>query len=532
VTGLTRRSLLGHGLAAAPALLLARAPAAAALTVPGPPGRAQLPSARELGAQVRRMVELGPRLTATSPHLQFIDALADDFKGAGLTVTRDPQPFQQWLATGSSLDVVTGANAGPVRIASEYTYSGKTGPAGVTGDLVYLGPVPSPANGGLPSAPDELQSYAAEVAAGVAAILAAVPGGVAGRIVVMDAPIAPLTAGGLDPLLTYRYDPDHSVHETDDYKRAWTTLATLPRLEPFKAAGVAGVVLALDASAANAAGQYTPFIWGYQDLPAVIVDRATGAKLRDAAAGTPRARLVLQATLTQTSSDSLVAVLPGNGSTDEILVVNTHTDGQNAFEENAGIASVALARYFAAQPRLSRNRTLVFSCVTGHFSGGGQPQTQGFITDHPDLIKRAAAAVTIEHFGASEWLDDARGYHPSGQIELGAIFHSQTPIIQPAIESMQASDLRRSELLRPAGTTFFGVGASLHGAGVPSVAFIAGPNYLLAEQGTAGHLDKLDASRYAREVAWAADLLHRLDAIPAAQLAAGDSAVLRPGIAS
>jgi hypothetical protein len=76
------------------------------------------------------------------------------------------------------------------------------------------------------------------------------------------------------------------------------------------------------------------------------------------------------------------------------------------------------------------------------------------------------------------------------------------------------------------------VGASLHGAGVPSVAFIAGPNYLLAEQGTAGHLDKLDASRYACEVAWTADLLHRLDAIPAAQLAAGDSAVLRPGIAS
>jgi haloalkane dehalogenase len=31
---------------------------------------------------------------------------------------------------------------------------------------------------------------------------------------------------------------------------------------------------------------------------------------------------------------------------------------------------------------------------------------------------------------------------------------------------------------------------------------------------------------------WAADLLHRLDAIPAAQLAAGDSAVLRPGVAS
>src|SRR2546423_15705535 len=102
--------------------MLARLPAAA-LAAAGPANRAQLPSAQELGREVRRMVELGPRLTATSPHLHFIDSLAGDFKAAGLSVTRDPQPFQQWLATGSSLDVVAGPNARPVPIASEYTYS-------------------------------------------------------------------------------------------------------------------------------------------------------------------------------------------------------------------------------------------------------------------------------------------------------------------------------------------------------------------------------------------------------------------------
>ena len=41
-----------------------------------------------------------------------------------------------------------------------------------------------------------------------------------------------------------------------------------------------------------------------------------------------------------------------------------------------------------------------------------------------------------------------------------------------------------------------------------------------------------DPPPMAREVAFTADLLHRLDAIPAAQLAAGDSAALRPGTAS
>jgi hypothetical protein len=480
-----------------------------------------LPTADEVMRDVREMVELGPRLTATRPHLNFIDGLEDGFRRTGLSVIRDPQPFQQWLAQDFALQVA----GKPLPVASYYTYSGKTPPQGITGNLVYAGPIPSP-----PSSPDGFPAYVEGLPAAIQALLAAVPGGVEGRIVLMDAPIAPLVVGALDPLLTYRHDPGHTMAETDDYKRAWTTLASIPRLDPFKAAGAAGVVFALDASTANARGQYTPFIWGYQDLPALIVDRDTGSRLRTQSITTPRARLTLTATLQNTKSDSLVAILPG--STDEVLVVNTHTDGQNAYEENAGIACVALAKHFAALPKSARQRTLVFSCVTGHFSGGGQPQTQGFIDDHPELIAKAAAAVTIEHFGAQEWNDDASGYHYTGQVEVGAIFNSQTPILQPAIDSMQASNLVRSELLRPAAVTFFGVGAALHQKGVPSVAYIAGPNYLLALDGDRGHIDKLDARRFAREIRWTADLLGRLDKIPAAQLAAGDSAVLRPGVAA
>ncbi|MEA2292719.1 MAG: hypothetical protein QOE86_358, partial [Solirubrobacteraceae bacterium] len=164
------------------------------------------------------MVELGPRLTATSPHLQLIDSLEEGYRAAGLTVTRDPRPFQQWLAEEFTLDVLTGPGAGGVPVASYYTYSGKTTPQGVTGDLVYAGPIPAP-----PSSPDGLQAYLEALPTAVQALLAAVPGGVQGRIVLMDAPIAPLTIGSLDGLLTYRHDPNNTIHETDDYKRAWTT---------------------------------------------------------------------------------------------------------------------------------------------------------------------------------------------------------------------------------------------------------------------------------------------------------------------
>jgi len=527
-----RRFLAGLG-AGASTLAFGGLPRAGAASLLGPTLQVdldRLPTSRQLARQVRDMVALGPRYTATPAHVQFIDWIETGFQNAGLSVSRDMFKFTQWLAQSYSLEILDGPGAGPVPVASYWTFSGPTGPSGVTGELAYAGAVPFPSVSGDPldliSDEQAIQRSASEAADDLRAAIAGVPGGLKGRIALIDAPIAPLMVGDLDPYLTYRQGPP--LTDTDDYKRAWTTILTmLEALVPVQQAGAAGAVVALDASAANAAGQFTPFINALTSFPALIVDRDTGARLRQLAAGTPKTRLVLQASIApNTATDSLVGILDGDGSTDEVLIVNTHTDGMNAFEENAGIGLVALARYFAGLPRSSRlNRTLVFSAVTGHF-GPGLPQTQGFINDHPDLIKRAAASLTLEHFGSTEWIDDlARGYHPSGQVEFGAIFHSQTPIAAVGIESLQAANLVRSELLRPIGDTFFGVGAALHAAGVPSLAFIAGPNYLLSFADD-GHLDKHDAKRMRREIAWSADLLTRLDQVPASVLNAGDTAVL------
>src|SRR4051794_5575967 len=239
---LTRRTLLKRAVAATPAVAYAGALAAPAAQA----RRATLPTARQLAREVGEMVALGPRLTATSPHLQFIDGLEDGFRAAGCSIARDPQPFTQWLASRWALDVAGRA----VPVASYYTYSGMTPPQGVSGDLVYAGPLPA-------SSTD-----VAELMTHVGRLQAALPGGLAGRIVLMDAPIAPLVTGALDPLLTYRYDPGRTIRETDDYKRAWTTLATLPRPEPFKAAGAAGGRLPPPPPPAQTAAAYNPVLLG------------------------------------------------------------------------------------------------------------------------------------------------------------------------------------------------------------------------------------------------------------------------------
>ncbi|MFX4620532.1 hypothetical protein ABTB32_19485, partial [Acinetobacter baumannii] len=86
-----------------------------------------------------------------------------------------------------------------------------------------------------------------------------------------------------------------------------------------------------------------------------------------------------------------------------------------------------IARHYVAIPQAERPRTLVFSLVTGHMAPH-MPQANGFIDAHPDLVAKSAAAVTIEHLGAREWLDDSSGYHDSGRPEIAALFHSTTPI--------------------------------------------------------------------------------------------------------
>jgi hypothetical protein len=534
----SRRTFLGAAgtgalaLSGMPAVARALSPGASALSLASSADPSLLPTPKQILRQVREMVSLGPRLTGTQAHNAWIDRLEQDWTDAGVAVSRDRFKFTRWLADDWSLDVLEGPGAGRVPISSYFPYTAPTSSSGVTAPLVYLGPVPVPSISGnvLDLLTDRwaLERWRRELVANVRAQIAAVPGGVAGKLVLLEAPVPPLSAGDFLPLDTYSYDDTvgHTVRDTwNDYKRIWIVGAFIQYvLEAIEQAGPVGAVFALDASAENAAGQYTPYAQPIFSIPAVYVDRDTGARLRALAQGTPKTRLVLTAAVApNTPSDSLVGIMPGDGSTDEVLILNTHTDGQNAFEENGGIALTAMARYFAALGRKARKRTLVFSAFTGHF-GPGLPQSQGFVDNHPDLIQRAAASVTVEHFGATEWLDNARGYYPTGLAEFGAAWHSQTPIAVPLVESMRANGFTRTSALRPIGDYMVAVGGPFHKAGVPTISYIAGPNYLVSLDPN-DHLDKLDTQRFAMELRWFADIVQRLDKLPKAALQAGDTAV-------
>jgi hypothetical protein len=170
----------------------------------------------------------------------------------------------------------------------------------------------------------------------------------------------------------------------------------------------------------------------------------------------------------------LTAVLPGESS--ECIVINTHTDGQNAFEENGAVAAVAMARHFSSlAPAQRLRRTLVFAFYPGHMSGRtGIQDPRGWILKHPDLVERTVAAVSIEHLGATEWIDDDEGYRATGHNEIYGIWTTQGDMVdQVALPALVHSQLQRHSLLKP--PVQITPGRALHWFGVPHVSGIAAP---------------------------------------------------------
>jgi len=265
-------------------------------------------------------------------------------------------------------------------------------------------------------------------------------------------------------------------------------------------------------------GGYQPFTHGFEPLPALYVDRDTGRSLRTLAATRPKTTLTLTASRQPSPAHAITAVLPG--ASDEVLIFNTHTDGQGFAEENGGVAFVALARHFASLPPHQRlKRTVVFALWPGHMVAD-LPQTQGWIDTHPDLVKRAAAALTVEHLGCSEWIDTVdQGYHSTGDAELFGIWTTQGKMFELTRDTVSAHGIPKAALLRP--PVQFGVGGAFQSSGVPQIGAIAGPEYLLTVSDN-GDLDKLDEHLAARQIRWLADLARRIDATPASTLRQGD----------
>lgn len=511
-----------------------------------------MPSASQFWEWEHELVGFGTRYTGSRGHDRFVEWLAGQFSAIpGFRLRTDRLTFHRWLARDWSLtvrDPATGGQAAPVPVTYYYPYSGTTGPAGVSAPLVDLGPYPVAPPG---TAGDGASTLAYWLPA-------------KGKIAVIQAPPSVASLDGLT-LATGGYEPGRSSQQAaldyTDYAKvltnpAWNGIfAGVPLLDA-RNAGVAGVVVRWTGMPDDeVANQYNPFITPYASAakvptagdpgcPALWVGETTGRQLAAAAAAGASATLTLTADITErAATNTLWGWLPGSAGTGESLIVNTHTDGPNATEENGALGLLALARYFAGRPR---RRDLYFVLVTGHFQlpqftttafttvprpEVGSDATSIWLADHQDRWRTALAGLTVEHLGCTRWGNDATGaYGPRGGNEWGATYTCQKQSSSAtgnleqaaylgAVAAVNRSGLGNSPVVTLQPTPLYlGEGAPLYAAGLGTVSLVPAPPYLLQagrpQTPNLLNLDQLDRDLAYAQVLTFARTIEALDRAP------------------
>jgi hypothetical protein len=488
---MTRRRLLElAGTAAAGTVLLPSVDALARV------GSSRFMSARQLLAWQSELDKMGLRATGSAVQERYVDTLRDRLGRAGVRQLHfESVPHKRWLADSWSLNVTSGPGTGKVPTASYLPYSGGTPAGGITAPLVHVDGTPA-------------------------------PGSLAGKIALYELPTDTLTFGAFAAIAYKAYDPHGQLKPDVPYQRSWVSISPLiAMLDALVASGAAGVVVVLDLPADAAHGAYYPYDGNIRAVPGVYVDRANGAKLRQVAAAGGSVKLELRSETKQVKTRNLIGVIPG--ASDELMILHSHTDGTNAIEDNGPNAIVAMSQYLARLPRRSLPRTILVLLTTGHFAGGAG--VEAFVERHKKgTLKHVAAALTLEHLGALEWLPkaDGSGSKLTGQFEVGTIFTPETtPLVNASYDALKRAKAAPSSVLRP----FIAAPGSPDGSGwpaegtqlwtmgaVPTANFITGPTYLL--NWGIPTMDKFDVALMRRQAIAFTEALLALSRVPKPKL--------------
>ncbi len=554
--GLSRRKFLAGAAGAGAFAASASAPRAGAAALAGPAVRpAGMPSLAEVWRWEQRLVRFGTRYTGSRGHAAYVGWLTERLSAVpGFTVRTDRLTFNRWLARDFALRVrvpATVGQSGPVPLTSYFPYSGQTPRGGVTGKLVDLGMLP-PA-GALTQGSGYTAAFWARASGGIALVRTAPP--------VFSLNAGQTATGGYQPGKTSaQAAAGYAAHAAAVTHPAWQgILDPVPLLDARKA-GVLGVVCAWTGMPDDEViNQYNPFTTSYPaasglatpgdpGCPAVWVGDSTGRSLaRLATSGQASATLVLTADITAgAATETVWGWLKGSGNTGRNIIINTHTDGPNATEENGGLGLVALARHLAGLA--SRRHDMYFALVTGHFqlpqftrtipnpkrAEVGNDAISVWMLDHPDIYQAAALGVTVEHLGATMWTNNpvTGRYTPTGGFEWGTTYTMQRDIISPVnaeqhayLAAVRAVNARGwpdypVATVRPGAIPLYlGEGAPLYAAGLGTVSLCPLPTYLLqagdAQRPQLLDLDKLDKRLMYGQILAFAQTIEALDAAPA-----------------
>ncbi|HWI72332.1 MAG TPA: hypothetical protein VNT55_10275 [Baekduia sp.] len=404
-----------------------------------------------------------PRPTGGAAHKGFVDWLDGQLhKVDGVTVKSLSYKIKRWDAKRVALTV--GGTSIPV--AGPLPYSQPTGAAGATAPLAYI-----PADQDITAANS------------------------AGKIVVRDLKPGkvPFSVFAKGVLGVGGYDPTNLLTSGGDYTRDFLT-PVQPLIEAAAAAGAKGILFLRDLPRDQQRDFYAPYEGLVWKVPGAYLGSAESAAVR--AAGTATATLTVDAKLTPTTTRTLVATIPGKSK--QRLVVDSHTDGTNAVEDNGPVAMLAMVRYLAALPQSCRPRTLQFAFATGHFyqhllgpgkvRDGGSEQVAAALDKDYDK-GTVSAVMVLEHLGAYQYdVVDGR-LQRSARHELALVpVTNSTPLREATVAMVTKQKLDPTAVIQGADApvadraphfcSFGGEGSPYERHLLPTVATIAAPNIL------------------------------------------------------
>jgi hypothetical protein len=456
----------------------------------------------------------GYRPTGSPAHQAYIARLAEQLSSLGIAdVRRESFSFLKWTPASWSFKLGGGAT---VELSGYVPYSGTTGPLGITSAMKHV-----PASV-LTIDPSELEQALSDPTAWRALLAARLEAsfellGLFGKIAVFEVPELALSFDRLTGQQLYVNDPTSTVPVGSTVRRAdLAAILLVPAmLDALAAAGAVGAVGVLPLPEQAAQGLYAPFFGvSTPNLPAVYVDRVRGAALVQTIANHPNglARLVLDATHQLSSSDNLIAVLPGTS--DEEILIGTHTDGPNSIEDNGTVAILAMASCLRNE---LRPRTFRFVLSGGHFVAS--LGLLDYMSRHAsELSEHALAVMELEHLGTREWKEMTPGMMSlTGLPELQLI---QTSSNQPLVDASItfANRFPRTVVATP---PTWGEGQNFRG--VPLIQFITMPDYMLVGHMPAITTQFTDYDLMHEQVAAFLDMARELSTAPAHELGVGSS---------
>lgn len=414
------------------------------------PDPAALPDAARLREMNAPLAALGVRPTGSAAQNRYISWIRKQLAAVpGARISEERFSINRWSHGTMALQLKVGEAATSVPIAAPVPYAQPTTSAGVSAPVVEI--------------PDSEAITAANAA---------------GRIVLRPAP-----AGSVPnydfylPVVSWLvYDPQNTIDPTATFLGDFINYnARVFDLRDAAAAGAKGILFVKELPSRQLTNHYEPYEGTPWKVPAIYLGADEGKQISDAiASGAPvSARLVLHASYRTVQTPTIRALIPGESR--QRIVIDSHTDGTNAVEDNGPIAMVAIARYLAGLTAACRPRDVEFVFPTAHFyqrvvdpgkryGGAGVIATQ---LDSEYEQGKVSSVLTLEHLGAIDYeqmprADGGPGVEllPNGLRAIQFIGITPSPGLVAAVtEVVQRYGMERTILLQ---------GADAPGSTVPS----------------------------------------------------------------